>query len=154
MVDRHVIDVHILLARDRRLLLTQRRGGAFDGEWHLPSGKVDAGEPLTAAAAREAREEIGVIIDPAHLRFVHAAHVADSGPEPRLGVFFEASEWLGEPTNQEPDKCSDVRWFPVDRLPDNLIAYPAAGIRTYLDDEHSKAFSEIGWESAPAAIQL
>ncbi|MEU1952173.1 NUDIX hydrolase [Nocardia rhamnosiphila] len=152
MVDRHVIDVHILLARGHQLLLTQRRGGAFDGEWHLPSGKVDAGEPLTAAAAREAREEIGVVINPAHLRFVHATHVANSGPEPRLGVFFEASEWLGEPTNQEPDKCSDVRWFPVDRLPENLIAYPAAGIQTYLDGESSKAFSEIGWESAPAAI--
>lgn len=146
MVDRHLIDVHVLLRRGNELLLTQRRGGAFDGQWHLPSGKVDAGEPLTSAAAREAAEEVGVLVDPAALRFVHVAHVANSGPEPRVGVFFEAGEWHGEPSNREPEKCSAVRWFAIDELPENLIAYPAVGISTYLGA--GSAFSELGWAAA------
>ncbi|WP_228782992.1 NUDIX domain-containing protein [Nocardia abscessus] len=90
MADRHLVDVHILLVRDDELLLTQRRGDMFAGRWHLPSGKLDAGEPITTVAAREAHEEVGVLIDPADLRFVHAVHAAGSGPEPRLGLFLQA----------------------------------------------------------------
>lgn len=61
MADRHLIDVHVLLVDEGDILLTQRRdtNPAFDGLWHLPSGKLDAGESAIAAAAREAEEEIG-----------------------------------------------------------------------------------------------
>ncbi|WP_433602584.1 NUDIX domain-containing protein [Nocardia sp. CA-135953] len=148
MPDRHLIDVHVLLTNGDRLLLTQRRGNdAFAGRWHLPSGKLDAGEPITAAAAREAFEEVGVKIDPADLRVVHVVHVAGSGPEPRLGVFLHATRWRGEPDNREPDKCAAVQWFSIDQLPHDVIEYPAVGIRAYIDGE-SASFSEQGWISA------
>jgi 8-oxo-dGTP pyrophosphatase MutT (NUDIX family) len=147
MADRHLIDVHVLLVEDGQLLLTQRRdpNPAFDGLWHLPSGKVDGGESVLSAAAREAMEEIGVLIDQTHLRLVHTLHVAGSGPEPRLGLFFETTQWIGEPRNLEPDKCSRVRWYPLDELPADLIAYPAAGIQGYRD---SAVFSIQGWGDA------
>lgn len=64
MVVRQVIDVHVALLHDEAALLTQRKGGPWDGMWHLSSGKLDAGEAATAAAAREAEEEIGVVINP------------------------------------------------------------------------------------------
>lgn len=150
MADRHLIDVHILLVDGGNLLLTQRGGNdAFAGRWHLPSGKLDALEPITAAGAREAFEEVGVVIDPADLRVVHVTHVAGSGPEPRLGVFLQASKWSGEPENREPDKCAAVRWFPIDRLPDDVIEYPAVGIRAFLEGE-TASFSEHGW--IPATV--
>lgn len=81
-----------MLVDDRgRVLLSRRRdrNPVFDGLWHLPSGKLDAGESVLDAATREAEEEIGVRIDPADLRHVHTMHVNGSGPEPRLGLFFE-----------------------------------------------------------------
>lgn len=144
MADRHLVDVHVLLVRDGQLLLTQRRDAnpEFDGRWHLPSGKLDAGESVLDAAVREAEEEVGVLIDPADLRHVHTTHVNGSGPEPRLGLFFEARCWLGEPTNREPDKCAAISWFSLDDLPAELIAYPAAGIRAYRTDMR---FSVLGW---------
>lgn len=118
MSDRHtIIDVHVLLVRDGEVLLIQRRGRYGGGMWHLPSGKLDAGESLLAAAVREAREEVGVVIDPGDLRHAHTVHVADSGPVPRLGVFFEARVWEGEPSNREPDKCSAIDWFPCATFP-------------------------------------
>jgi len=137
-----IIDVHLLLVRDDQLLLTQRRGQYGGGMWHLPSGKLDAGESVLAAAAREAEEEVGVLVDPATLRHVHTVHVAGSGPVPRLGLFFEARRWIGEPVNQEPDKCSAVEWFDLDRLPQDVIPYPLAGIRAYLD---GRTFGVLGW---------
>lgn len=101
MPDRHLVDVHVLLTRDTELLLTKRRGGAFEGMWHLPSGKLDAGEDVLTAAAREAEEEVGVEIDPSHLSHVHTVHANGSGPEPRIGLFFTTSRWNGEPSNRD-----------------------------------------------------
>lgn len=150
MADRHLIDVHVLLLRGGELLLTQRRGGYGGGLWHLPSGKLDAGEAVTVAAAREAEEEVGVLIDPTDLRCVHTIHVNGSGPEPRLGLFFETHRWIGEPVNREPDKCAAVRWFRLDDLPEAIIDYPAAGIHGYRD---GVPFSVHGWSNLAAPTQ-
>jgi 8-oxo-dGTP pyrophosphatase MutT (NUDIX family) len=150
MADRHLIDVHLLLVRDGQVLLTRRRdtNPLFNGLWHLPSGKLDAGESVLQAAAREADEEVGVLIEPDDLRHVHTLHVNGSGPEPRLGLFFETHRWVGEPTNREPDKCSAVSWFSLDALPEKLIDYPAAGIHAY---RTGVPFSVHGWTPQPVA---
>lgn len=75
---------------------------------------------------------------------MHTIHVNGSGAEPRLGLFFEARRWTGEPTNREPDKCSAVGWFPLNALPDQLIDYPAAGINAYRE---GLSFSLRGWHT-------
>jgi 8-oxo-dGTP diphosphatase len=143
MTNRHLVDVHVLLVRDDELLLSRRRSAdEFDGRWHLPAGKLEMGESATVGAVREAREEIGVEIDPDDLRFVHASHVVGSGREPRLGLFFETSQWVGEPVNREPDKCYELRWFPLDELPDDIIEYPLTAIRARTRGER---YSERGW---------
>jgi 8-oxo-dGTP diphosphatase len=150
MADRHLIDVHVLLIRHgREVLLSQRRdpNPAFDGLWHAPSGKLDAGESVLDAAVREADEEVGVLIDPADLDHVHTIHVNGSGPEPRLGLFFATGHWIGEPVNREPDKCRSVRWFPLNDLPERIIDYPAAGIDAY---RRGSRFSIRGWNTSGA----
>jgi 8-oxo-dGTP pyrophosphatase MutT (NUDIX family) len=151
MADRHLIDVHVLLTDSDRLLLTQRSGtDEFARRWHLPSGKLDKSEAITAAAAREAFEEVGVVIDPTDLRVVHITHIAGSGPEPRLGVFLHATRWRGEPVNREPEKCLAVDWFEFDELPADIIEYPEIGIRAFLAGE-AASFSEYGWP-VPACV--
>ncbi len=147
MPDRHLIDVHVLLTRAAELLLTKRRGDAFDGMWQLPSGKLDAGEDVRTAAAREAEEEVGVVIDPADLALVHTSHVNGSGQEPRLGLFFATRSWTGDPVNREPEKCSGIGWFDLYDLPIELIDYPAAGITGY---RNGNPLSIMGWDAAAA----
>lgn len=151
MADRHLIDVHVLLIRGDQILLTQRcdPNPAFDGRWHAPSGKLEAGESVLDAAVREAEEEVGVLIDPADLDHVHTMHVQGSGPEARLGLFFATERWLGEPSNQEPDKCRDVQWFALRTLPERLIDYPAAGILAY---RQGTTFSVRGWETSEVPV--
>ena len=145
MPDRHLVDAHVMLVRDGELLLTRRRGSYGDGMWHLPSGKLDAGESVLDAAVREAREEVGVLIDPVDFQHVHTVHATAADQEPRLGLFFETRRWEGEPVNREPDKCSAVEWFRLDALPENVIAYPLAGIRGYRD---GTPFTAFGWNRA------
>ncbi|HEX7305884.1 NUDIX hydrolase [Lentzea sp.] len=145
MADRHLIDVHVLLVRDDEVLLSRRRDPdpRFDGLWHLPSGKLDAGESVVRAAAREAFEEIGVVVEADDLRHVHTLHANGTGVEPRLGLFFEVRRWSGEPVNREPAKCSELGWFRLDALPEDLIPYPAAGLAAY---RAGTRFAALGWE--------
>jgi aminoglycoside 2'-N-acetyltransferase I len=144
MTDRHIVDVHLLLLRDRQVLLSRRRDPSprFDGLWHLPSGKLDAGESVLDAAVREIQEEIGVTISHEDLRLVHTHHANGCGVEPRLGLFFEVRRWTGDPVNREPAKCSELAWFDLDDLPTDIIDYPAAGIRAYLQVQ---PFGQQGW---------
>jgi mutator protein MutT len=122
---RAIVDVHVLLVRGEEVLLGRRaRTGYADGLWHLPSGHLEAGESVAQAAVREAREEVGVVIEPGNLAFAHVMHRA---PE-RVGVFFVATRWDGEPYNAEPDKCSEVAWWRLDALPGDIVGYPAAAI--------------------------
>ncbi|MFF3174745.1 NUDIX domain-containing protein [Streptomyces sp. NPDC057900] len=138
-----VVDTHVFLRAGDKILLSQRGGPYGYGRWHAPSGKLDRGETLTEGAARELREETGVRVDPDGLRHVHTVHHSqDTGIE-RIGFFFEATEWCGEPVNLEPDKCLDLRWFSVHELPDDIIEYPAAGLHGYLSG--TSTLTQHGW---------
>jgi len=143
---RPVVDVHIILRDGDKILLSQRGGSYGYGQWHAPSGKLDPGEPLTGAVVRETYEETGVVVDPARLRLVHTVHHHQGGGAPdRLGFFFEATEWQGEPVNREPDKCLRLQWFTVHDLPADLIAYPAAGLHGYLAGDPGVTMH--GWDA-------
>lgn len=148
------------LASERKILDLRQAGGERD-----PSAKaadhasrragvclrMAMAEALTAAdrlrMAAQALAPPGVLIEEADLRHVHTVHVHGSGPEPRLGLFFEARRWIGEPVNREPDKCSALGWFDLDDLPREVIDYPAAGVHAYRD---SIPFSVRGWTERTA----
>jgi 8-oxo-dGTP diphosphatase len=54
--------VGVVVIESGRLLLIQRSKNPYRGCWAVPGGKVRWGETLTAAAAREAEEETGLIV--------------------------------------------------------------------------------------------
>ncbi|MGW7520593.1 NUDIX domain-containing protein [Streptomyces sp. NPDC054796] len=109
-------------------------------------GKLDQGEPLSAGAARELLEETGVVVDPGHLRLVHVVHHRQSDTLARIGFFFEATEWTGEPVNREPEKCLRLAWFSLHEPPEDLIEYPREGLLGYL--RAASGLTEHGWQRA------
>jgi ADP-ribose pyrophosphatase YjhB (NUDIX family) len=60
-----------------RLLMCRRAHEPEYGKWITPSGFVEAGETLEAAAARETREETGVEIPAALMRLYSVASLPD-----------------------------------------------------------------------------
>jgi 8-oxo-dGTP diphosphatase len=55
--------VAAIIRKDGKILITRRRPNAhLAGLWEFPGGKVEAGESLYAALAREIREEVGLEI--------------------------------------------------------------------------------------------
>lgn len=136
------VDAHLVLRRGDEVLLGLRRNtGYADGRWHLPSGHTEAGESGSEATAREAFEEIGVTIAPDDLDFVHLMHHRTN--EGRVALFYSATHWEGEPTNREPDKCAELRWFPLTDLPP-MIDYAADALSHIAK---STVYSERGWAS-------
>lgn len=126
-------DVFLLLVRDGQVLLALRENtGYADGQWNLPSGKVEPDEDLAAAMTREAREEIGLALSGEQVRLAAVVHHRAPGAEARLGFFFEAAgRWTGEPVNAEPHKCGGLAWYPLESLPANTVGYTRAGVDLY-----------------------
>ncbi|MFE4594183.1 NUDIX hydrolase [Streptomyces laurentii] len=106
----HIVGVHLYLERDGTVLLGLRHpDSAYAGDtWHVLAGHCEY-EAATACLVREAREEAGLVLDPADLELVHTVHMVDKpGDRPRIGLFLRARYWEGTPEVREPDKC--VAW--------------------------------------------
>ncbi|WP_433616924.1 NUDIX domain-containing protein [Dactylosporangium sp. CA-139114] len=55
------------------------------------AGKLEPGEPAEVGAAREAFEEIGLLLPPAELRLAAVAHWHPPDGTPRIGLFFHCT---------------------------------------------------------------
>ena len=104
-----------VVVRDRsgRLLLVRRAVDPGRGRWALPAGFVDADEDPRAAAAREALEETGLVVE--------VGAVVDVYPVPGAGgasffLAFEAQVVGG--TLAAADDALDARFFAADELPE------------------------------------
>ena len=133
---RSIIDVHVILQQGHEILLLERQNtGYADGMLHLPSGHLEEGEPIPHGAAREAKEEVGVYNDPAALSLAAVVHHHQRPDLARVGMFLLAEQWSGEPVVAEPDKAGKLVWCDPRVLPSNTIAYPAEGIRAWLEGD-------------------
>lgn len=84
---------------DGAFLLAQRPAGkAYAGYWEFPGGKVEPGEPLAAALARELHEELGIEVVRAYPWIVRTYAYAHA--HVRLN-FFRVRAWNGEPHGRE-----------------------------------------------------
>jgi len=121
-VDRFVVvpASYVFLLRDgvtatEVLLQLRQNTGYMDDHW--------AAAALHVAGHREAREELAV--SDLVLEFLttmqRTAH--DLPIDERVDFFFACRSWQGEPTITEPAKCADLRWFPLDRLPQPVVPH-------------------------------
>ena len=136
-----VPESHPFLVRDGRILLLRRANTDYeDGKHSVVAGHIEDGETAREAICREAREEAGIELAPDDLAFAQVVHRADRGQ--RVGFFFSAIRWRGEPRNMEPHKASDFGWFPLDALPDDMVPYVRRAIERWGAGER---YSESGW---------
>ncbi len=120
--NRYPVAVHLFFYQDDRVLLLRRfNTGWADGKYSVPAGHVEAGESVSAAAIREAGEELGIRLTPDALEVVHVMH--RKSDDERVDFFLRVNRWSGVVTNREPHKCDDLAWYPLDALPDAIIPY-------------------------------
>lgn len=113
--------VFLVLTESKKTLLMRRANtGWHDGDYDLVAGHIDGGESLRMAVAREAKEEIGIMIDPHKVQFSHLIHGFFKDGKEYFNIFFTVDSWEGVPTIMEPDKCDQLTWFNMQDLPKNM----------------------------------
>ena len=141
MRNKFLVAVHLFFIKDNQILISRRfNTGYEDGKYSVVAGHVEAGETVTQAAIREAYEEVGVILLPADLHFVHVMN--RKSDDERIDFFVTVKNWTGEITNTEPTKCDNLRWVEIHALPDNTIPYVRRAIELF---QKQITYSEFGW---------
>jgi 8-oxo-dGTP pyrophosphatase MutT (NUDIX family) len=136
------VTIHLLFFRDDQVLLLRRfQTGYMDGYYSIPAGHLDGDETVRKAGVREAREEIGVQIDPDDMLFAGVFHRRSD--DERVDFFFHVQKWDGEPVNSEPTKSDDLRWVGMDNLPENTIPYVRQALQNF---RSGVLFQEFGWQ--------
>lgn len=135
--------VYILLEdKSSNILFLKRNNTRWaSGSFSFISGFIDGNESIIDAAKREVKEETGIIIKNKDLNIFHVMH-RKSGDAEFIDFFISAKNWVGNPKNLEPNKCSEIKWFPMRKLPKNIVPH----IKTALDYyQKNKFFSESGF---------
>lgn len=106
-----------MVVREGELLLGRKLKKIGAGKWNGFGGKVETGETIEEAAARECQEEIG--LEPTAMR--KAGIVLLHYPDKPLGTdeheihIFEITAWQGEIA--ATDEMAEPRWFRWGEIP-------------------------------------
>jgi 8-oxo-dGTP diphosphatase len=108
------VAVGVLVRADGCFLLAQRPAGKpYEGYWEFPGGKLEAGESVEAALARELDEELGIRVQ----TIVRWRTLEHDYPHAYVRLYFcKVTGWEGEPAGQEGQSLSWQR-EPVDVTP-------------------------------------
>src|SRR5690606_12054895 len=90
------------------------------GLWEFPGGKVEAGEPVKDALARELLEELNLLVLSAEPLLVTEHNYGDK--HVRLDVWV-VREFSGEPHGREGQQ---IRWCPLAEI--GAMQFPAANL--------------------------
>jgi len=136
-----IASLYLFLIRDDKILLMRRfQTGYEDGNYGLPSGHLEDNESAIEGLIREVKEEIGVRIKASDLQLVHIKHRREK--DTRIDLFYTAKKYYGNIMNAEPEKCDEVKWFKLGKLPKNIIPYVKNALECYLK---GIIYSEVGW---------
>ncbi len=130
----------VLLQGDTVLLQKRQNTGHEDGNYSLVGGHFEGNESATSVLIREAKEEIGITLNPTDLKLVYVLHKKTE--DERIDLFFMAKKWKGTPKICEQDKSDDLKYVSLTALPKNTIAYIAQALS---DIQKNVIYGEFGW---------
>ncbi len=116
----------LVFDRQGRVLLVQRQHPPQAGFWHVPGGRLEAGETLAECCRREVLEETGLRVEPGPIlaiadRFIEGFHY--------IIIDFLAELATDSPSEPQPlSDATDARWVHPGRLNDYPLAGGLAGV--------------------------
>jgi 8-oxo-dGTP diphosphatase len=114
---------------DSRVLLVKRAHPPLQAQWSIPGGVLEVGELVREGAIREAREETGLIVEPADLLGVYDRVLRN--PDQRVQYHYVLIDFLCRRVGgdlQAADDAAEVRWFTREELPELNLAEDAQDV--------------------------
>jgi 8-oxo-dGTP diphosphatase len=109
-----------IINENNQLLLMKRAGSHGSGTWCPPGGHLEFGESFFDCAKREAKEEVDLdILEIETVGMTNDIHLDEQ--KHYITVHVKALKWSGAPKNMEPEKCAEISWFDLDKLPAPLF---------------------------------
>lgn len=117
--DRPQLAVSAGIFRDGKILLVRRAREPSKGIYTFPGGRVEFGESLTDALAREVREETGLEIEILGLTGFREALPGKTGGHGHFVILPFAAKWVANDVALN-DELDDAKWL----VPDELKSLP------------------------------
>lgn len=127
-----VCAVGAIVLEKGEILLVRRDREPARGLWSLPGGRVEWGESLREACAREVREETGCDVDVEGLAGIAERIIPDD--DGAVEYHYVIVDFWARPRNRTikaGDDASEVRWVPVTDL---AKMHLSAGLFEFLQD--------------------
>ena len=107
--------VAVVKNSDGAVLLTKRAIPPYMGKWVMPGGKIDLGEPITAALKREVMEEVGLDVHIEGLIDIYEIVPSDEHLEHYVILYYLASpKSKGVVPNER--EITEVAWADPDTV--------------------------------------
>lgn len=101
--------VAVIINDDQEVLLTKRNIPPFQGEWVMPGGKIDLGEPIIKAIEREVMEEVGLQVEVVDLLDVFE-HVTPGDDNYHFIILYYLCRPLYCDIRHNQDEVVEARW--------------------------------------------
>ncbi|MFC1711108.1 NUDIX hydrolase [Patescibacteria group bacterium] len=132
---RPLLGIGIIIKRKNKILLLKRKGSHGIDQWSLPGGYLEFGETFKQCAVREVKEETGLEVKEKDLHFISLSEQMDyikTDNKHCVTVgFVVCNQGKKEPEIKESEKCEEIGWFDLQKLPSPLFIPSKDNIENY-----------------------
>ena len=115
---RPLVGVGVIIIRDGKILLAERKGSHGENTWASAGGHLEFGETLEECAKREAFEEFGIHVQ--RMTFLCVSNIV-AYDRHYIDVEFLGDLGIQIPKIQEQDSFANLQWFSLSELPSPLF---------------------------------
>jgi ADP-ribose pyrophosphatase YjhB (NUDIX family) len=126
-----VLAALVLIEQDHKLLLVRESAPPCRGKWSLPGGRALPGESILQTAAREIREETGILAELTGVLYVDQLVGSGAGRADRIRFVFLAKAVGGALKRAEDEHSICAGWFSEEEIRNLELRSPF--IRRMLD---------------------
>jgi 8-oxo-dGTP diphosphatase len=114
------VGVALILEKQGRVLLVQRKGAHGEGTWSTPGGHLEFGETPAQCAIRETTEEVGVeAVNPSFVAITNDIFLQEG--RHYITIWMKTENYTGEPVIAAKREVAEIGWFEWGSLPDPLF---------------------------------
>ena len=125
--------VYMLIKNENGEILFQRRCGSklWPNFLGLPAGHIDQGGNALEALIREAKEELDIDISSDDIEDTFVVNRINKNLNPYYDIYFVLKGYRGTIKINEPNKCLELKWLKIDKLPEDVIGFEKVAIDNY-----------------------